>query len=186
MWVFCVQAYFNSLTTYCNQMFSTEQQPENTDQVLLIETVKNLRSTKDFASKNSGATILKSSKGISKASNILSKSNDEYLLVADCDPSTEELVIHLSEEVSVDHILADNYEDFSANFDHIEFFGSSEFPPKNNKWKLIGSIEPTNDLNFHLAELTETYKQDKSMIRYLKVTMKGKEGNQLYCTLTHL
>jgi hypothetical protein len=37
-----------------------------------------------------------------------------------------------------------------------------------------------------LAELDEAYSHDKNMIRYLRVTMTGKEGNQLYCTLTHL
>lgn len=79
--------------------------------------VKNLRNTKDFASKNSGATILVSSKGIKNANSILSKSNDEYLLMPNCNvqSESEELIISLSEEVSVEYILADNHEDFSAN-----------------------------------------------------------------------
>lgn len=150
--------------------------------------VTSLRSRKDFASKNSGATILKSSSGIKNAANILSKSNDEYLLMPECNEKVEkqELIIHLSEEVSVEYILADNHEDFSANLKEINFYGSSDYPPKNNKWKKIGKIRPENDLNYHLADMDEGYSSDKNMIRYLRVTMTGKEGNQLYCTLTHL
>jgi len=51
--------------------------------------VTNLRTRKDFASKNSGATILKSSKGIKNAAHILSKSNDEYLLMPVCSDQVE-------------------------------------------------------------------------------------------------
>ena len=50
----------------------------------LSAVIKSLRSRKDFASKNSGATILLSSKGIQNAASILSKSNDEYLLMPHC------------------------------------------------------------------------------------------------------
>jgi hypothetical protein len=37
-----------------------------------------------------------------------------------------------------------------------------------------------------VASIDQGYSQDKSMIRYLKVIMKSKEENELYCTLTHL
>ena len=37
-----------------------------------------------------------------------------------------------------------------------------------------------------MASIDQVYSQDKSMIRYLKVIMKSKEENELYCTLTHL
>jgi len=79
-------------------------------------TVKNLRTKIDYASKNKGATILKSDKAIQNANSILSKTDDEYLLVDECNDEYKELIIHLSEEVSVEHILADNHEDFSASF----------------------------------------------------------------------
>ena len=51
------------------------------------DTVKSLKSKKDFASKNSGGTILKADSGIKNASSILSKSNDDYLLVSNCNRS---------------------------------------------------------------------------------------------------
>lgn len=71
----------------------------------------------------------------------------------------QELIIHLSEDVSVEHIFADNQEDFSANLKLIEFEGSSEYPPQNNKWKKIGSIAPAykNGMDFYLATLEPSY-----------------------------
>lgn len=50
--------------------------------------------------------------------------------------TSEELVIHLAEEVAVDEILADNNEDFSASLKAIQFYGSSDYPSK--KWQKIG------------------------------------------------
>ena len=119
--------------------------------------VKSLRTRNDFASKNKGATILKSDKAITNANSILAKSNDEYLLVPECNDEYKELIIHLSEEVSVEHILADNHEDFSASFSEIKFYGSSEYPPKYNKWQNIGVIYPDSDMNYYIAEIDPSY-----------------------------
>ena len=96
------------------------------------------------------------------------------------------MIIHLSEEVSVEHVLADNHEDFSANLQEIKFYGSPDYPPQNNKWKKLGTIFPEDSSNYHFIDFDPSYSQDKSMIRYLKVIMKGKVGNGLYCTLTHI
>jgi len=81
------------------------------------EAVKELQTRKDFASRNSGATILKSDSGIRNAASILGKSNDEYLMIPNCGKEVpeHELIIHLAEDVAVEQILADNHEDFSAN-----------------------------------------------------------------------
>ena len=127
-----------------------------------------------------------SDKTIINAKSILSKSNDEYLLVPNCDAQVNELIINLSEEVSVEHIVSDNREDFSASFDEILFYGSSDFPPQNGKWKHIGSIHRPVHGEQQLAVLDKNYTTDKPMIRYMKVQMRGKENNDLYCTLTHV
>ena len=131
---------------------------------------------------------MKNDKSIKNANSILSKSNDDYLMIPHCNSQMpqHELIIHLSEEVAVEQILADNHEDFSANLDQIWFYGSSDYPPKGNKWKKIGEILPKYGEHFHLAEIDPTYNNDKSMIRYLKVIMKSKDQNELYCTLTHV
>lgn len=150
------------------------------------EKAKSLRSRRDFASKNSGAIVLRSDPGVKNANSILSRSNDDYLLVPGCDENSKEVIIHLSEEVGVEEILADNHEDFSASFDEITFYGESDYPPQNNKWKKIGVMRPQKGINYYLAEIDPQYKQDRSMIRYLRLLMQGTQGNELYCTLTHV
>lgn len=82
----------------------------------------------------------------------------------------------------IDSILTSNKEDFSANLAEIKFFGSDDYPPKNDKWVNLHSIYPQESENIHHLEInTEHY---KTMFRYLKVVMVGKESNELYCTLT--
>lgn len=95
------------------------------------------------------------------------------------------LVIHLSEDVTVDSILTSNHEDFSVNLAEIQFYGSQEYPPKNDKWINLKSIYPQDGDHNHLLELS-MHKETQKMIRYIKVVMIGKQGNQLYCTLTHI
>lgn len=74
-----------------------------------------LKKRKNFASKDSGATIVES-KGVLNGKSILSKSKEEYLIMPICNNSTNNsLIIHLSEDVSVDSILVSSHEDFSAN-----------------------------------------------------------------------
>lgn len=115
--------------------------------------VKSLRSRRDFANKNGGAIVLSYDKGIKNANSILSKSNEDYLLVPECDDKYKEVVIHLSEDVGVEEILADNHEDFSASFNEITFFGHiGNYPPQNNKWKKIGVMRPQKGNNYYLAE----------------------------------
>ena len=64
------------------------------------------------------------------------------------------LVIHLSEDVTVDTILASNHEDFSVNMAEILFYGSPEYPPKNDKWINLKSIYPQDGDDNHLLELS--------------------------------
>ena len=54
------------------------------------------------------------------AKSILSKSSDDYLIMENCNSEVNNsLVIHLSEDVTVDSILASNHEDFSVNLKEI-------------------------------------------------------------------
>jgi hypothetical protein len=54
------------------------------------------------------------------AKSILSRSNDDYLIMKQCDEHAKNsLVIHLSEDVTVDSILASNHEEFSVNLQEI-------------------------------------------------------------------
>jgi hypothetical protein len=131
----------------------------------------------------SGATIL-DQQGVINAKSILSKSNEDYLILKQCDEhANNSLVIHLSEDVTVDSILASNHEEFSVNLQEIQFFGSNDYPPK--KWINLKSIFPREGEDSHLLEL-DMHPETQKMIRYLKVIMIGQDGNQLYCTLTNI
>ena len=63
------------------------------------------------------------------------------------------LVIHLSEDVTVESILASVHEDFSVNLKEIQFYGSNDYPPKNDKWINLRSIYPREGEDNHLLEL---------------------------------
>jgi hypothetical protein len=81
--------------------------------------IKSLKIRKNFASAASGATILETN-GVINAKSILSKSNDDYSIMENCNSEVNNsLVIHLSEDVTVDSILASNHEDFSVNLQEI-------------------------------------------------------------------
>ena len=97
---------------------------------------------KNFASKESGATII-ASEHVKNPKNILSKSSDDYTILRQCNSEIRPfLIINLSEEVLIDSILTSNKEDFSANLAEIKFFGSDDYPPKNDKWVNLHSIYP--------------------------------------------
>ena len=75
---------------------------------------KQIITRKNFASRESGATIAMKYKGVYNPKAILSNSKEEYLILPSCKESEEyELVINLSEDVAIDTILISNHEDFS-------------------------------------------------------------------------
>ncbi len=91
------------------------------------------------------------------------------------------LIVNLSEDVAIDTIVIGNHEDFSDLLSVIEFQGSIDYPP--DVWLDVGSITPEPGRHEHVL----TVELDKSrMIRYLRIVLKGQEGNELYCTLTSL
>lgn len=104
---------YNSIRDY---LFETQVQITKTP---VSQKLLNLKKRKNFAAKDSGATIL-DSQGVINAKSILSKTNDEYLIMQQCSSRVNNsLVIHLSEDVTVDSILASNHEDFSVNLKEI-------------------------------------------------------------------
>jgi hypothetical protein len=83
--------------------------------------------------------------------------------------------------VAIDTILIGNNEDFSDPLEEIAFSGSIDYPPES--WLELGSIEPEAGKHEHILYV----EMDRSrMIRYLKIDMRGRKENELYCTLTSL
>ena len=69
--------------------------------------------------------------------------DDTYLTHANCNMKNhDEVIINLSDDVQIETILVDNHEDFSSQHGLIEFYGSIEYPPPNDKWIKLGSLSP--------------------------------------------
>ena len=87
--------------------------------------------------------MLTETDGVFNKGAILKSDGSVYMTIAECDSqSTETVVINLSDDVQIDTILVSNSEDFSAQLDEIAFYGSIDFPPKNNKWTYLGTLYP--------------------------------------------
>ena len=70
---------------------------------------------KNFASANSGASVLRSSKNIVNKTAILSAKDDVYMSNTRCYADMqEEIIINLSDDVQIGTILVTDHEDFSA------------------------------------------------------------------------
>ena len=81
--------------------------------------IRELKKRKNFASKDSGATIA-AAQNVQNPKNVLSKSGDDYSILSRCDSEIRPyIVINLSEEVLIDSILTSNQEDFSENLAEI-------------------------------------------------------------------
>ena len=110
---------------------------------------KNLKNRKNFASKDSGATVLWKSEGITNPKAILSANPEEYLILPKCSDDNEYvLIVNLSEDVAVDTVTISNHEDFSDILSSIEFQGSIEYPPE--QWVDLGIIKPIEGQHEHI------------------------------------
>ncbi|CDW90423.1 UNKNOWN [Stylonychia lemnae] len=149
---------------------------------LIKKNLKELQKGKNYASKDSGATILTSSSGVKNPKSVLSGSKEEYLILPSCKNDIEySLVINLSEDVAVENIVISNHEEFSDSLNEIKFMGNIDYPTE--KWIPLGVIHPIVGEHDHQLDVQM---QDTQMIRYLKVVMKGSQDNELYCTITRI
>ena len=108
--------------------------------------------------------------------------------------------------------MISNSEDFSAQLGEIAFYGSIDYPPKDDKWTYLGTLYPElSSLEGHegehllslgssmdepvltsaramTAEESLSSQSSQMLVRYLKVDMRGSERNDngLYCTITRV
>ena len=107
------------------------------------EKIKSLKNRKNFASGSSGSNVLSNTDGITNRGAILKSDPTLYMTIGECNNgSTETVVINLSDDVQIDAILVSNSEDFSAQLGEIAFYGSIDFPPKDDKWMYLGTLYP--------------------------------------------
>lgn len=118
------------LSTYLERFYPAKEAAPSPGKQLL-------NSRKNFASKDSGATVLCKSQGITNPKAILSPNQEEYLILPECKEDQQyTLIVNLSEDVAVDTIVVSNHEDFSDILSSIEFQGSIEYPPE--QWVQLG------------------------------------------------
>ena len=105
--------------------------------------LKSLKNRLNFASASSGANVLSTTDGIINKGAILKSDPTLYMTLEEChSESTETVIINLSDDVQIDTILVNNSEDFSAQLGEITFYGSIDFPPKDDKWMYLGRLHP--------------------------------------------
>ena len=102
-----------------------------------------MKNRKNFASSSSGANVLKASEGIVNKGALLKSDDDTYLTVNECHQfKTNTVIVNLSDDVQIDTILVTNHEDFSAQLGDMSFYGSIDYPPEDEKWTYLGSLDP--------------------------------------------
>ena len=83
----------NFTDTFSDPKLSKQQLEEK-------EIIQSVKHRKNFASSKSGATILKCSEGIDNRDAILSKSQNSYLTISECNnKQTENLILNLSDDI---------------------------------------------------------------------------------------
>lgn len=117
--------------------------------------MRSLKSRKNYASSESGATIVAKSH-VTNAKSILKESSDSYLIMPVCNSDTvNSITMHLSEDVTVDSIVLSHQEDFSANLKEIRLYGTNDYPPDSeNMWINLTTTYPDEFDRIHLVTLS--------------------------------
>uniref|UniRef100_A0A7S3P4J4 SUN domain-containing protein n=1 Tax=Amphora coffeiformis TaxID=265554 RepID=A0A7S3P4J4_9STRA len=130
----------------------------------------------DYASKSAGALILEKSAGWKGASNLLNGDNDRYAIIP-CADTSKSVVISLSEDILVKHVVLANYERFSSTVKDFQLLGSQTM----GKWVDLGTYTAKQGGGKQEFELYE-----HSWARYLKVRVLSHYGNEHYLTISQI
>ena len=70
--------------------------------------------------------------------------------------------MNLSDDVLIDTILVLNHEDFSSPLGLINFYGSIDYPPRDEEWRFLGSLQPElSELEGHVGTHLLTVKENQ-------------------------
>lgn len=136
----------------------------------------------NFASVDSGARVLLSSKGTIGAKNVLDNNVDKYLLVPCGEGGEREprwVDIELSEEVILERFQTGNFEYYSSSPAKIIILGSVTYPP--SKWQLLGMFRFADVKNLQMFMI-----EKRVVARYLRVLFVGKQGHEYYCPISSI
>ena len=138
------------------------------------DTVKSVKF--DYASKSAGALILEKSAGWKGASSLLTSDNDRYAIIP-CAETSKSVVISLSEDILVKHVVLANYERFSSTVKEFQLLGSQTM----GKWVDLGTYTAKQGGGKQEFELYEY-----SWARYLKIRVLSYYGNEHYLTISQI
>ncbi|RLO04454.1 hypothetical protein DYB28_001422 [Aphanomyces astaci] len=117
----------------------------------------------NYASKDSGATVLDHAPGTKGSVNLLVPDKDRYMLIP-CATEKKWVVISLSEDIHADEIALANYEKFSSTTREFLVLGSINYP--SDTWVVLGNFTAANHNGEQLFEFHE-----KHHVRYIKLRL---------------
>ncbi|KAF0694812.1 Aste57867_14336 [Aphanomyces stellatus] len=132
----------------------------------------------NYASKDSGATVLDHAPGTKGSVNLLVPDKDRYMLIP-CANDKKWVVIGLSEDIHADAIVVANYEKFSSPIREFLILGSLSYPSET--WIVLGNFTTVHKSGEQLFDFHE-----KHHVRYIKLRMMSHYGSEYYCTMSQV
>ena len=135
--------------------------------------------TKNYASVECGAKLVRASDGMKNPSHLISRNADEYMLYNCREPSY--FIIELCETMRVVRFELDNKELYSGTPRSFTVRTGAKFSTDLNDWNLIGDFEAS-------SQKMET--QDfsgfkvKTFGKFIRVEINSFHGSEHFCTLT--
>ncbi|KAJ3133348.1 hypothetical protein HDU90_006297 [Geranomyces variabilis] len=134
----------------------------------------------NFASFDCGALILAHNPEANSATSILHNSKDAYMLNK-CE-AKRFVTVELCDEILVDTIMLANFEFFSSMFKDFQVHVSNRYPPKDNRWTLLGDFRAKNVRDFQYFKVGNP----RTWARYLRVSFISEYSHEYYCPISML
>ncbi|ODQ63217.1 hypothetical protein NADFUDRAFT_4092, partial [Nadsonia fulvescens var. elongata DSM 6958] len=134
----------------------------------------------NYASVDCAATIMKTSRDIKRATNILKESKDSYMLM-ECQAPDHFIIIELCEDIYVHTVVIANFEFFSSTFKDIRISESNRYPVSPDGWRVLGEFQAQNIRDLQLFHIKNS---NKHWARYLKIEFLTYRGHEFYCPVS--
>merc|ERR1719189_2156486 len=135
--------------------------------------------TKNYASVECGAKLVRATEGMKNPSHLISRNADEYMLYNCREPSY--FIIELCETMRVVRFELDNKELYSGTPRSFTVRTGAKFSPDLNDWNLIGDFEASSQKmetqNFSGFKV-------KTFGKFIRVEINSFHGSEHFCTLT--
>merc|ERR1711892_1586410 len=135
--------------------------------------------TKNFASVDCGAKLVKSGELVKHAGHIINKNHDEYM-ITECGEESD-FVIELCDNIKITRLELDNFELYSGSPKNFSVFTMDKFSSNHEDWHFLGNFQASEEK----MKVQEFDNLDlRSFGRYLRVAIHSYHGTEHFCTLT--